>query len=67
LKDLLFLAKALEYHCRALAIQERVLGDHPAIASTLNNIGVVHEKRSELGKALAPSGATPSRSVRLLL
>lgn len=45
--------KALEYYRKAISIQEKALGpDHPLLAASLNNTGVVFDTQGEYDKAL---------------
>ena len=45
-------SKALEYHLKALRIQEKVLGDHTDTATTYNNIGNDYSWQNDHSKAL---------------
>ena len=48
-----FYEKALEWHGRALAITEKVLGkEHPNTAATYNNMALVYAEQGEYEKAL---------------
>jgi tetratricopeptide (TPR) repeat protein len=46
-------AKALECYNKSLAIREKVLGlEHPSVATTYNNIGIVNRCQGDYAKAL---------------
>ena len=43
--------EAEQWYLRALAIKEKVLGPHPDVAMTLNNLAVVYKAQGKLGQA----------------
>lgn len=44
--------KALEYHFQALAIREKILGEHPETAISYNSIGLIKKNQKDYTKAL---------------